>query len=155
MTVTFKVSLRSFICNLIDMFVVQSMQDQTKLPPVPLAWTQKSLMMRQKSLHVSVFNLHLLSLNHIFQRSKYENNGRPSAEELDVLMSTIEAIYCCQILLWDLAYFVVALKLSMGKRCWHTSVADERVSTDLKKNIMQARLDKKLTQAQLAQVLMA
>jgi putative transcription factor len=34
-------------------------------------------------------------------------------------------------------------------------VADERVSTDLKKNIMQARLDKKLTQAQLAQVLMA
>jgi ribosome-binding protein aMBF1 (putative translation factor) len=34
-------------------------------------------------------------------------------------------------------------------------VADERVSADLKKNIMQARLDKKLTQAQLAQVLMA
>ncbi len=43
----------------------------------------------------------------------------------------------------------------MGKRCWHASVADERVSADLKKNIMQARLDKKLTQAQLAQVLMA
>jgi hypothetical protein len=37
MTVTFKVSLTSFVCNLIDMFVVQSMQDQTKLPPVPLA----------------------------------------------------------------------------------------------------------------------
>lgn len=30
-------------------------------------------------------------------------------------------------------------------------LAHERVSTDLKKNIMQARLDKKLTQAQLAQ----
>jgi putative transcription factor len=30
-------------------------------------------------------------------------------------------------------------------------LSHERVSTDLKKNIMQARLDKKLTQAQLAQ----
>jgi hypothetical protein len=29
---------------------------------------------------------------------------------------------------------------------------DERVSSDLKKNLMQARLDKKMTQAQLAQV---
>jgi putative transcription factor len=32
-------------------------------------------------------------------------------------------------------------------------LAHERVSADLKKNIMQARLEKKLTQAQLAQVL--
>jgi hypothetical protein len=30
---------------------------------------------------------------------------------------------------------------------------DERVPSDLKKNLMQARLDKKMTQAQLAQVL--
>jgi len=30
--------------------------------------------------------------------------------------------------------------------------ADERVPTELKKAIMQARMDKKLTQAQLAQV---
>jgi hypothetical protein len=32
---------------------------------------------------------------------------------------------------------------------------DEKVSGELKKNIMQARLDKKLTQAQLAQVRLA
>jgi hypothetical protein len=38
-------------------------------------------------------------------------------------------------------------------RWWFFCVADERVSADLKKNIMQARLEKKLTQAQLAQVL--
>jgi len=31
---------------------------------------------------------------------------------------------------------------------------DERVPSDLKKNLMQARLDKKMTQAQLAQVLL-
>lgn len=31
-------------------------------------------------------------------------------------------------------------------------VADEKVSGELKRNIMQGRLDKKLTQAQLAQV---
>lgn len=30
---------------------------------------------------------------------------------------------------------------------------DERVPSDLKKNLMQARLDKKLTQAQLAQMI--
>lgn len=30
---------------------------------------------------------------------------------------------------------------------------DERVSSDLKKNLMQARLDKKMTQAQLAQMI--
>jgi len=34
-----------------------------------------------------------------------------------------------------------------------TSLLDERVPSDLKKNLMQARLDKKMTQAQLAQVL--
>jgi putative transcription factor len=33
------------------------------------------------------------------------------------------------------------------------NLAHERVSSDLKKNIMQARLDKKLTQAQLAQMI--
>nr|CAD1823746.1 unnamed protein product [Ananas comosus var. bracteatus] len=33
------------------------------------------------------------------------------------------------------------------------NLSHERVSTDLKKNIMQARLDKKLTQAQLAQMI--
>ena len=32
-------------------------------------------------------------------------------------------------------------------------VVDERVPSDLKKNLMQARLDKKMTQAQLAQVM--
>lgn len=32
--------------------------------------------------------------------------------------------------------------------------ADEKVPTELKKAIMQARMDKKLTQAQLAQVLL-
>ncbi|KAK6259285.1 hypothetical protein SCA6_013759 [Theobroma cacao] len=30
---------------------------------------------------------------------------------------------------------------------------DDRVSSDLKKNIMQARMDKKMTQAQLAQMI--
>jgi hypothetical protein len=34
-------------------------------------------------------------------------------------------------------------------------VLDERVPSDLKKNLMQARLDKKMTQAQLAQVIFA
>ncbi|OAY77725.1 multiprotein-bridging factor 1b-like [Ananas comosus] len=33
------------------------------------------------------------------------------------------------------------------------NLSHERVSTDLKRNIMQARLDKKLTQAQLAQMI--
>ncbi|XWS30045.1 hypothetical protein CRYUN_Cryun24cG0084300 [Craigia yunnanensis] len=33
------------------------------------------------------------------------------------------------------------------------NLAHERVSTDLKKNIMQARMDKKLTQSQLAQMI--
>jgi len=32
-------------------------------------------------------------------------------------------------------------------------VVDERVPSDLKKNLMQARLDKKMTQAQLAQMI--
>jgi putative transcription factor len=33
------------------------------------------------------------------------------------------------------------------------NLAHERVSSDLKKNLMQARLDKKMTQAQLAQMI--
>lgn len=35
---------------------------------------------------------------------------------------------------------------------WEFSLTDERVPSDLKKSIMQGRMDKKLTQAQLAQV---
>ncbi|PWZ27847.1 Multiprotein-bridging factor 1b [Zea mays] len=36
---------------------------------------------------------------------------------------------------------------------YDAGVGDERVPSDLKKNLMQARLDKKLTQAQLAQMI--
>lgn len=36
--------------------------------------------------------------------------------------------------------------------CLLCGLADDRVPTELKKNIMQARMDKKLTQAQLSQV---
>lgn len=36
--------------------------------------------------------------------------------------------------------------------CFLRGLADDRVPTELKKNIMQARMDKKLTQAQLSQV---
>lgn len=50
------------------------------------------------------------------------------------------------------ALFSCLLVLCHANSLCFPLMLDERVSSDLKKNLMQARLDKKLTQAQLAQV---
>jgi hypothetical protein len=52
-----------------------------------------------------------------------------------------------------MCFYIILLILRFKYFLQSIILSDERVSTDLKKNIMQARLDKKLTQAQLAQVL--
>lgn len=51
------------------------------------------------------------------------------------------------------ALFSCLLVLCHANSLCFPLMLDERVSSDLKKNLMQARLDKKLTQAQLAQMI--
>lgn len=53
----------------------------------------------------------------------------------------------------SIAYdILIAVQFFYKKKLYLNSITDERVPTELKKSIMQARLDKKLTQAQVAQV---
>jgi hypothetical protein len=67
------------------------------------------------------------------------------------------AIVAMKLGYFNVSFFIINCQLissllSFNHCFFGFSLTDERVPSDLKKGIMQARMDKKLTQAQLAQV---
>lgn len=152
------------------------MLGQIKQPQVQLGWTPKSWMMRLRSLPVSAPNIEHSNLNLYLNDMTWLISGHLTLftfivlttwqhlGSMSLLFSYLQSCSWVISLLDVCSPMKVECALTLTETCGSGSKwiyfkvtvicygADEKVSGELKKNIMQGRLDKKLTQAQLAQV---